>query len=174
MKNYVLQALDDILKCSADFENFRRIINAELSKINSQTVSEVKKEIVQTQKRIDEIDVIIKELYEDKVKGNISIEIFRKLSSNYCDEQKALSAKIFELNKKSAELGKAKTAQKGFFDVVQKYSEKGCIDELTVEIIADFIDRIEIGETKKVDGKRQQQVNIYFIGIGSIDLSILR
>lgn len=174
LKDYVLQALNDILKCSADFENFRRIINAELSKINSQTVSEVKKEIVQTQKRIDEIDVIIKELYEDKVRGNISIEIFRKLSSNYCDEQKALSAKIFELNKKSAELGKVKTAQKGFFDVVQKYSEKGCIDELTVEIIADFIDRIEIGETKKVDGKRQQQVNIYFIGIGLLDLSILR
>ena len=174
LKDYVLQVLNDILKYSADLEKFRKIINAEISKRNGQTVNEVKKELAQTQKRIDEIDMIIKELYEDKVKGNISIEIFRKLSSNYCDEQKALSSKIFELNKKSAELSKAKTAQKGFIEIVQKYIEYSYIDELTAEIIADFIDRIEIGETKKVDRKRQQQINIYFKGIGLLDLSILR
>ena len=174
LKDYVMSLLNDIIIDSENFAEFQKRINSELTKKNCQSFSEIKINLANTQKRISEIDRIIKELYEDKVNGNISLEIFQKLSSGYCSEQKELSSKILNLNKKSTEFKKLKTVQKGFFDTVLKFKDNGLIKELTAEIVTDFIERIEVGETKKVDGKRQQQVNIYFRGIGLLDSEILR
>ena len=77
-------------------------------------------------------------------------------------------------NQKCVDFEKTKSALKGFFDTVDNYSDVTFIEKLTPDIVNDFIDRIEIFEAKKnVDGKRQQQVNIYFRGIGIIDFQIL-
>ena len=106
------------------------------------------------------------------MKGNISLEIFQKLSSEYCTEQKSLTAKILDCNKKMANLGKTREAMKGFFDVVDSYCTKGEIGELTKEIVEDFIDHIVISQEKKADGKRQPK--IYFRGIGLLSEDVLR
>lgn len=169
-----MKSLNAVLESAKDFAKFKKQIYADYNKKNSRSLNEIKRNLTETQKRISKIDMIIKEMYEDKVNGNISLEIFQKLSSEYCLEQKELSSKVLDLKKKCAEFGQTKTALKGFFDIVQKYMEHGSLNELTPEIVSEFIDRIEIGETKKVDGKRQQQVNIYFRGIGLLDSEILR
>lgn len=174
LKNHVLKLLNAILQSAEDFENFQNLINAEFVRKNNRSLNDIKINLAETQKRISKIDMIIKEMYEDKVNGNISLEIFQKLSSEYCLEQKELSSKVLNLKKQCAEFGQTKTALKVFFEIVQKYMEQGSVNELTPEIVSEFIDRIEIGETKKVDGKRQQQVNIYFKGIGLLDSEILR
>ncbi len=174
LKDHVLKSLNAVLESAKDFAKFKKQIYADYNKKNSRSLNEIKRNLTETQKRISKIDMIIKEMYEDKVNGNISLEIFQKLSSEYCLEQKELSSKVLDLKKKCAEFGQTKTALKGFFDIVQKYMEHGSVNELTPEIVSEFIDRIEIGETKKVDGKRQQHVNIYFRGIGLMDSEILR
>ena len=89
-------------------------------------------------------------------------------------EQKELSAKIVMLNQKLAEQSNFQTVLTNFFESVQKFRAFGVITTLTVEIVESLIDRIEVCETKKVDGKRQQQVNIYLRGIGLFDTKILR
>lgn len=130
----------------------------------------LKKNLANAQKRIDEINVIIKELYEDKVKGNITLEIFQKLSSEFIKEQKELSNAMIDYSKERADLDISKDTLKGFFDIVEKYRMQGSITQLTHEIVDDFIDKIEVFESKKVDGKRQQKVNIYFKGIGILSI----
>ena len=106
------------------------------------------------------------------MKGNISLERFQKLSSEYCLEQKNLTATILDCNKKIADLGKTREAMKGFFDVVDSYYSQGEIGELTKEIVEDFIDHIVISQEKKADGKRQPQ--IYLKGIGLLSEDVLR
>lgn len=169
---YVLCEINAVLKSAQDSGNFQKIINTEFSKRNSKNQSDMKKNILQAQKRFAEIDKIIKELYEDKVNGNITLELFQKLSSEYVNEQTELSQTILNYNKKCLDFDKTKNELKGFFDVVEKYRLQGFINELTPEIVEEFTDRIEISETKKADGKRQPF--IYFKGIGLLSSDLLR
>ena len=169
MIEYILNELNVLLNSAQD-EDFRKKIKDEFSKKNSITQVEIKKNLANAQKRIDEINVIIKELYEDKVKGNITLEIFQKLSSEFIKEQKELSNAIIDYSKERADLDISKDTLKGFFDIVEKYRMQGSITQLTHEIVDDFIDKIEVFESKKVDGKRQQKVNIYFKGIGILSV----
>lgn len=173
LADIVLKMINQLLETARKSpEEFQKIISSEFTKQNGLTQAEIKKEISSAQKRTDEIDQIIKSLYEDKVKGNISLEMFQKLSSEYCSEQKSLTAKILDCNKKITELGKTREAMKGFFDVVDSYCTKGEIGELTNEIVEDFIDHIVISQEKKADGKRQPK--IYFRGIGLLSEDVLR
>ena len=173
LTDIVLNLINQLLETAGKSpEDFKKLISSELTKQNGLSQAEIKKEISSAQKRTDEIDQIIKALYEDKVKGNISLEIFQKLSSEYCSEQKSLTAKILDCNKKIADLGKTKEAMKGFFGVVDRYCTKGKISELTKEIVEEFIDHIVISKEKKADGKRQPE--IYFRGIGLLSEDVLR
>ena len=169
MIEYILSELNMLLD-SAQNEDFCKKIREDFSKKNSLMQVEIKKNLANAQKRIDEINVIIKELYEDKVKGNITLEIFQKLSSEFIKEQKELSNAIIDYSKERANLDISKDTLKGFFDIVEKYRMQGSITQLTHEIVDDFIDKIEVFESKKVDSKRQQKVNIYFKGIGILSI----
>ena len=44
------------------------------------------------------------------------------------------------------------------------------IDKLTPEILNAFIDRIEIHEKVKTDGKKSQQIDIYYSYVGIINI----
>lgn len=77
---------------------------------------------------------------------------------------------MIDYSKERADLDISKDTLKGFFDIVEKYRMQGSITQLTHEIVDDFIDKIEVFESKKVDGKRQQKVNIYFKGIGILSI----
>lgn len=59
---------------------------------NSQNLKNAKKRILQ-------IDTILKNLYEDKVLGNINLATFKKLESDYLREQAELNKVIFEQSK---------------------------------------------------------------------------
>lgn len=167
---YVLDILNKLLDEAKDKKAFEEKVNESVTRKNNHKQNEAKKNLDNAQTRINEIDKIIKELYEDKVHGNITLEIFQKLSSIYTKEQKELSEKIFEYTKECIEIGKAKSALKEFFGILEKYLTQGGIGYLTREIVDDFVDRIEVFETKN-EGKRQQKVNvnIYFKGIGLLD-----
>lgn len=51
-------------------------------------------QLEETQRRIGEIDLFIQNLYEDKVRGNITQEIFANLSANYAEEKSQLNNRI--------------------------------------------------------------------------------
>ena len=153
-----------LLSAKANPEQFRQEINSEFANQNNVSANESKKEISSAQKRVKEIDRIVKELYEDKVNGNITLEVFQNLSATYYTEKNELSETILNCNRKIFKLSKSKEAVKLFFEIVDKFSSQGEIKELTKEIIDEFIDHIVISQEKEADGKRQPQ--IYFKGIG--------
>ena len=153
-----------LLSAKANPEQFRQEINSEFANQNNVSANESKKEISSAQKRVKEIDRIVKELYEDKVNGNITLEVFQNLSATYYTEKNELSETILNCNRKISKLSKSKEAVKLFFEIVDKFSSQGEIKELTKEIIDEFIDHIVISQEKEADGKRQPQ--IYFKGIG--------
>jgi DNA invertase Pin-like site-specific DNA recombinase len=124
-------------------------------------------ETAKSERRIAELDKIIKRIYEDNISGRLSDERFVKMLADYESEQSALTVTLKTLRTEIERI-KAKTASvESFLKLVDRYSE---ITELTAEVARTFIEKILVHEpvyktpTKRV--KVSQRVDIYFNHIG--------
>lgn len=156
----VLNELNKICETVREHEDdFLKIASENSTQKHSEELKAAKKKLTQTDKRIAELDKLFMRLYEDNVSGKISDERFKSMSTNYENEQQ-------ELKKLSEELGTAiqKAEQKTvdteqFVKAVRKYTE---ITELTPEIMHELIEKIVVHAPEKADGKRTQQIDIYY------------
>ncbi len=123
------------------------------------------KDITKNQKRITEIDMIIGNLYEDKVLNKITEERFITLSNKYEQEQKTLKDTINDLNIKLDSFKDTKDNVIKFTNIIKKYTE---IEELSFTLINELIDKIVIYECSYEDDMRKQQIDIYYNFVGLI------
>ena len=122
-----------------------------------------KKELEQAQARIKKLDEIIQRLYEDNIEGKISDERFAKMTENYEAEQKTLESKVSELKRIIAE-DKANTNNADMFlKLVRKYTD---IKELTAEILREFVEKVYVYQSERVNGKKVQRIKIIYNCIG--------
>lgn len=128
-------------------------------------VEKCKKEIIWSKKRIETLDVIIKQLYEDNVIGKIDNQRFNKLLSGYEAEQKELNQMIDSNTNKMIELDSNKQNIKDFMKVIKKYTE---IKELDDRMLNEFIEKIVIHEATKEDQIRKQQIDIHYKFVGKL------
>ena len=101
--------------------------------------------------RIRQLDSIIAQIYEDKINGEISAERFAKMYGKYEQEQVELTAKMDALRPM---LGRAEDQVQDidrFLRLVKRFTE---IADLTAEVVNEFIERIEVGETEIVEPRR--------------------
>ena len=108
-------------------------------------------------------------IYEDNISGKITDDRFRNLSFNYDKEQQELKIKIEQLSKDIENTEKKDTDITQFISNVKKYTE---ITELTPEILNELIEKILIHQAEKVDGKKVQEIDIYYRGVGKISFPV--
>lgn len=160
-----LQAVTDFARSSEkEFLSIAYKASESVSKRKKKSASNL---MAKAQKRENELNTLVSALYEDKVAGNISIEVFNRLSEKYLTELRQLEEKIQELADKVNKLDKQKADVGGFVKLVKTYTE---IDDITPELLGMFIDKILVYQAEKVDGKRTVKVDIYFKGLGNVDL----
>ncbi len=124
-----------------------------------------KKELSRAEARASEIDTIIRKLYEDNVCGKISDERFIKLSDDYEKEQKELKNHIKELEKNIAAKQESQVNADSFIQLVRSHTD---IQELTPEIIREFVERIEVHQAQKVGKRKVQRIRIIWNCIGEL------
>ena len=132
-------------------------------------ISKNKKELEKAQNRLIEIDNLFMHIYEDNISGKITDERFRSLSFNYDKEQKELKLKIEQLSKEIDHTEKKTTDLSQFISNVKKYTE---ITELTPEILNELIEKILIHHAEKINGKKVQEIDIYYRGVGIISFPV--
>lgn len=99
-----------------------------------------------------------------RVISRSTYERFDLLVKKYEAEQTALKSEIVELNKALDRVNDEESNIREFLKVVNSYTE---IEELTPEILNNFIDRIYIGE-KYADGSaHKQEIRIVYKFIGA-------
>ena len=128
---------------------------------------EANSEIANANKRCDEINKIIRKLYEDNVSGRITDERFDYLSRSYEEEQNELNRKVQEVKEILAIVDNDNEKLAKFIRIVKQYTE---IEELTPDILHSFVDRIYIGETEVYEGQKFQDIKIVYNLVGAIDL----
>lgn len=111
------------------------------------------------------LDNIIRDLYEDKVNGTLSDERFRKLSQEYEQEQSALIERIRKLQEILSKAKEQSDNVSRFMRLIRKYTE---IEELTPEIVREFIEKVVVHERQKIAGKKVQAVEIVYNCVGVI------
>lgn len=171
----VLQVLvlENIQKVVSYMKNFEDLfIKEQLAKSSQDELKQIsknKKELEQAKKRIIEIDNLFMHIYEDNISGKITDERFKNLSFNYDKEQKELKLKIEQLSKEINNTEKKTTDLTQFISNVKKYTE---ITELTPEILNELIEKILIHQAEKVNGKKVQEIDIYYRGVGIISFPV--
>ncbi len=120
-------------------------------------------ELEQSQARIHKLDCIIQRLYEDNIEGKISDERFMKMSENYEVEQNALEQRVMELQSIIATEQERTVNIESFLTVVRRYTD---VQELTSEIIREFVERVEVYKAEKIGGRRIQRIKIVWNCIG--------
>lgn len=90
--------------------------------------------------------VLYEKLFEEKIRGNLTEERFKKLSEKYEDEQAELTQHIRHMEKVVAEQQKHELNAKGFHRRVRKYTD---IEMLIPKILREFIDKVVVHHREK-------------------------
>ena len=148
---------DEFVKIVVD-ENYKRIQVTQKKNLES---------LNKMLARDKELDTLCEKVFEEKILGNLSEDRFLKLSQKYEDEQFELKAQIKYMKKVVAEEKAHELNADGFLKIVRKYSN---IEELTTELLHEFIDKIIVHHKEKVLGETIQRVEIYYKMIGQVQI----
>ena len=166
----VLENIQRVVSYMKDYEDL--FIKEQLAKSTQDEIKKIsksKKELEKAKNRVIEIDKLFMHIYEDNVSGKISDDRFRNLSFNYDKEQQELKTKIEQLSKDIENTEKKDTDITQFISNVKKYTE---IAELSPEMLNELIEKIVIHQQEKVNGKKVQEIDIYYRGVGIISFPV--
>jgi site-specific DNA recombinase len=153
-----------------DEQRFIRQLMKESAEEQGREAARLKRELEGQRRRIAELDKIIKRLYEDNVTGKISDERYMMFSEDYEAEQKALRESVKEVAAK-LERQKDEALNVGrFMEVVHKYMT---FEELTPAMLREFVDRIIVHAPDDTGPIREQEIEIVYNFVGTIELAAL-
>ena len=116
--------------------------------------------------RMTELERLMQNLYEDKCTGTIPQTVFQTLMRKYETERAEKAAAIPELEQMvRAQLENRQDANR-WMEVIRRYTEITVLDE---SILFELVDRIEVGEARKVNGQRICDVKVVYRYVGSVD-----
>ena len=128
-------------------------------------VSEMQKERERLEARNREIDDMFLSLYTDKAKGVLSEQRFMKLTTAMEQEQEENQCRLQELMRMLQQSDAQKSEVRTFIREIRQYAT---IQELDETVLNRLISRILVGEVKKVDGQKVQEVRIVYNFIGEL------
>ena len=151
-------------------EKVRKQSNKESAKaIKSKTA-----ELGRADRRIAELDRIIKRIYEDHVVGKLNDERFEKMLADYEAEQAELVTGTASLRAEVEEIQSKTANAQNFIKLAERFTE---ITELTAELARIFVEKIVIHEAVMVDNPkrkghqtRTQEVHIFLNCIGEFGI----
>ena len=149
-----------------DSENLlNRIIRMKDKEQDSLIVS-CEQEMKVTAARVRELENLMGNLYKDKCSGLVPQAVFQTLMQTYEAERAQKAAMLPELEQKvKAQLENRHDAAR-WAEIIRRYAE---ITELDETILFELVERIEVGETKKIRGLRVRDVKVFYRYVGNVD-----
>lgn len=166
LTDFVLTHLRRTLTFAHDHEaDFIQAVTDKNAAEQKQEQAAMRRELEQSQRRIGELDTLFKRIYEDTISGKLTEDRFNKLSAGYEAEQAALTVRVAELTATLEQAEEKADGAEKFLRLARKYTE---VEELTPEIVNEFIQRIEVHAPDKSSGHRQQRIDITYNFVGAL------
>lgn len=149
-------------------EFINRIYSSSRDK-QKESIRSLKRKIAQDTKRVNELNMLMKKLYEDNISGKLSDKRFEFMLSEFENEQDTLeismeNAKV-EIEKYESDTVRADK----FIELVKRYTD---FSELTTPMLNEFVEKILVHEADYSSGERVQEVEIYLNFIGKFKLPV--
>jgi phage regulator Rha-like protein len=120
-----------------------------------------RKQIARNEKRIAELDMLFRKVYEDNAIGRLNDDRYGQLSGAYESEQGVLKAQNVTLQAELDTFIKNSVNSANFIELVRRHTD---FTELTTPMLNEFVDRVLVYQADKSTGQRVQQVDVNFIG----------
>ena len=164
--NLVLKDIQDLAAMALkDADVFYQRLSSRMERRYMADASEMQKECDRLKARNQEIDSMFMSLYTDKAKGILTEQRFLKLTATLEEEQEANRKRIQELVLVMRRTDEQESDVRTFVQEVRKYAT---IQELDEAVLNRLISKILVGEVRKVDGQRFQEVKIVYNFVGEI------
>ncbi len=164
--NLVLKDIQELAAMALkDVESFYQRICSRMERRYLADASEMEKERERLDARNREIDDIFLNLYTDKAKGILSEQRFVKLTAAMEREQEENQKQLKELALSLRHSNEQENDVRTFIREIRQYAT---IQELDEGILNRLISRILVGEVKKVDGEKFQEIKIIYNFVGEI------
>jgi ssDNA-binding Zn-finger/Zn-ribbon topoisomerase 1 len=168
LETLILQTIKTVAAYALDNETeFAERVREKSAIRAEQYVKDNRRKLTRSQRRRDEIGVLIKKLYESYAAENIPEKNFTELLAGYNAEQTALEAEIERLRSEIDTFDADSVRADKFIELAKRYTE---FDELSPTLLNNFVERVIVHEADKSSGRRVQEVEILFSFIGKFDL----
>ena len=148
-----------------DADAFYQRLSSRMERRYLVDASQTEKERKRLEARNQEIDGMFLSLYTDKAKGVLTEQRFMKLTAALEQEQEANQKRLHDLAVMQSRADAQESEVRTFIKEIRRYAT---IEELDEAVLNRLISRILIGEVKKVDGQKVQEVRIVYNFVGEI------
>ena len=145
LENLVLEVIRKMCKEYVNINNFKDIIEETIKKNDIKIKKQMEIDVLE--KKIRTNNSYIDKVYEDKLNGNIDIEMFNRLTIKYKDEIISFKKRTESIEKEIATLNKVDTNQ----DINTKINEYLALEKPTRSLLVNLIDKILISEDKTIE-----------------------
>lgn len=155
-------------------ESFIDSVLSDKIKSNNVKITDLEQKLAKDKERSFELKDIFKKLYGDKILGKISDEQFNVLYEIYNKEFVEVERNVSEITNKINTVKNSNLNPSNFVAAMKKHQAAlSSPDDLTIEIVHELIDKIIVYEAVGKGHSRKQRLDVYWSGIGFIDLSHL-
>lgn len=116
--------------------------------------------------RVRELETLMQRLYEDKCTGVVPQTVFQTLMQKYEAERAQKAAALPELEQKVKAQMENRHDVNRWAEIIRRYTE---ITELDETILFELVERIEVGEARKVGKVRVRDVKVFYRYVGNVD-----
>lgn len=164
--NLVLKDIQELAAIALkDADAFYRRLSSRMERRYMIDASQMQKERECLETRNQEIDDMFLSLYTDKAKGILSEQRFMKLAATMEQEQKANRTRLQDLTMMMRRSDEQESEVHTFIREIRRYTT---IQELDETVLNRLISRILVGEVKKIEGQKVQEVRIVYNFVGEI------
>ena len=160
----VLKDIQELAKTALkDADAFYQRLSSRMERRYMSDASQMQKERERLEARNREIDEMFLNLYTDKAKGILSEQRFMKLTAIMEHEQEENQHRLQELMRMLQQSDAQESEVRTFIREIRQYAT---IQKLDETVLNRLISRILVGEVRKVDGKKVQEVRIVYNFVG--------
>ena len=164
--NLVLKDIQELAaQAMKDADAFYQRLSSRMERRYLVDASQTEKERKRLEARNQEIDGMFLSLYTDKAKGVLTEQRFMKLTAALEQEQEANQKRLHDLAMMQSRADAQESEVRTFIKEIRRYA---AIEELDEFVLNRLISKILIGEVKKVDGQKVQEVKIVYNFVGEI------
>ena len=164
--NLVLKDIQELAKTALkDADAFYQRLSNRMERRYLLDASQTQKECQRLESRNREIDEMFLSLYTDKAKGILTEQRFMKLTAILEQEQEANQKRLQDLLLMMRHSDEQENEVRTFIREIRQYAT---IQELDETVLNRLISRILVGEVKKIDGQKVQEVRIIYNFVGEI------